>query len=158
MARKPYRQKRTGSTAAKDAFSSNGIPLPQGVELRNDDEQVIWDQFTRARSRSDWRDMDLIALAKAVKIEADIRAYQRELDAQGAIVENKRGTQIENPLFRVIDVLVRQQLAIMRSLHLNVTDSKPSTVKAAAVEQDKRQIIRDESEAEGLIAMPERLN
>ena len=40
------------------------IPLPAGVELRSEAELIIWHQFTRARMRSDWRDMDLILLAK----------------------------------------------------------------------------------------------
>jgi len=34
------------------------IPLPAGVELRSEAELIIWHQFTRARARSDWRDMD----------------------------------------------------------------------------------------------------
>ena len=42
--------------------------------------------------------MDLILLAKIVKMEAVIRAAQVELDAAGMMVENKRGTQIPSPL------------------------------------------------------------
>ena len=59
----------------------------------------------RACAKEDWRDMDLILLAKIVKMEADIRAAQVELDAVGMMVENKRGTQIPNPLISVIDPL-----------------------------------------------------
>jgi len=50
--------------------------------------------------------MDLILLAKIVKMEADIRADQVELDTVGMMVENKRGTQIPNPLISVIDTNV----------------------------------------------------
>ena len=46
-------------------------------------------------------------LAKIVKMEADIRAAQVELDAVGMMVENKRGTQIPNPLISVIDKIGR---------------------------------------------------
>ena len=81
------------------------IPLPARVELRSEAELIIWHQFTRARARSDWRDMDLILLAKIVKMEADIRAAQIELDAMGMMIENKRGTPIPNPLLSVIDRL-----------------------------------------------------
>ena len=49
--------------------------------------------------------MDLILLAKIVKMEADIRAAQMELDAVGMMVENKHGKQIPNPLISVIDTL-----------------------------------------------------
>ena len=51
--------------------------------------------------------MDLILLAKILKMEADIRAAQVELDAVVMMVENKRGTQIPNPLISVIDILER---------------------------------------------------
>ena len=60
--------------------------------------------------------MDLILLAKIVKMEADIRAAQVELDAAGMMVENKRGTQIPNPLISVI-----------RSMSLNQTAHDPRT-------------------------------
>jgi hypothetical protein len=38
--------------------------------------------------------MDLILLAKIVRMEADIRTAQTELDDVGMMVENKRGTPI----------------------------------------------------------------
>ena len=81
------------------------IPMPAGVELRSEAELIIWHQLTRARARSDWREMDLILLAKIVKMEADIRAAQIELDAMGMIVENNRGAPIPNPFLSVIDTL-----------------------------------------------------
>ena len=49
--------------------------------------------------------MDLILLAKIVRMEADIRVAQIELDAMGMMIENKRGTPIPNPLLSVIDTL-----------------------------------------------------
>ena len=69
-----------------------------------------------ARAKEDWRDMDLILLAKIVKMEADIRADQVELDTVGMMVENQRGTQIPNPLISVIDTLERRQLDVIRSM------------------------------------------
>ena len=70
----------------------------------------------RACAKEDWRDIDLILLAKIVKMEADIRAAQVELDAVGMMIENKRGTQIPNQLISVIDTLERRQLAVIRSM------------------------------------------
>ena len=87
--------------------------------MRSEVELIIWHQFTRARARSDWRDMDLILLTKIVKMEADIRAAQIELEAMGMMVENKRGAPIPSPLLSVIDTLERWQLAVIRSMSLN---------------------------------------
>ena len=113
------------------------IPLPAGVILRNEDEMAIWRQFTHARAREGWRDFDLLIVAKAVRLEADIRKYQRALDASSPIVKNEKGTQIVNPFFSVIDNLQRQQLALIRSLSLNQTSQDPRTLNGQGQEQSR---------------------
>jgi hypothetical protein len=104
---------------------SDDIPLPEGVILRSEAEMVIWGQFTRARTRGDWRDHDLILIAKAVRIEADIRKHQESLDSTGPLIRNPKGTSIANPLLNVIDSLQRMQLAVIRSLSLSQTGQDP---------------------------------
>ena len=131
---------------------NNRIPLPAGVKLRREAELIIWVQFTRARAMSDWRDMDLILLTKIVKMEADIRAAQIELDAMGMMVENKCGTPIPNSLLSVIDTLERRQLAVIRSMSLNQTASDPRTINGSA-KVEARAALRDVG-VEGLIAQP----
>lgn len=134
--------------------AENDIQLPEGVELRSDEELVIWKQFTRARVKDAWRDFDLVLLAKSVRIEADIRKYQEMLDQAGAIIENQRGTPIENPLFRVIDTLQRQQLAIIRSMSLNQTGKDPRTLNDnAKAEKEALETIKRVG-AQSLLAMP----
>ena len=116
------RTDKNSATAAVTGFAGvtdDTILPPAGVELRSEKEHLIWSQFTRARAKSDWRDMDLILLAKIVRMEADIRAAQVEMDAVGMMVENKRGTQIPNPLISLIDTLERRQLAVIRSMSMN---------------------------------------
>ena len=71
-------------------------------------------------------------MAKIVKMEADIRAAQIELDAMGMMIENKRGTPIPNQLLSVIDTLERRQLAVIRSMSLNQTASDPRTINGSA--------------------------
>ena len=107
---------------------ADSIALPPGVILRGDDEMVIWGQFTHARARDGWRDFDLLLVAKAVRLEADIRKHQKTIDAVGAIVKNDRGTPIANPLISIVDSMQRQQLALIRSLSLNQTAQDPRTL------------------------------
>ena len=98
--------------------------------------------------------MDLILLAKIVKMEADIRTAQVELDAVGMMVENKRGTQIPNPLVSVIDTLERRPLAVIRSMSLNQTAHDPPTIDGTAkVESEARAALKDDG-VTGLIAQP----
>lgn len=116
---------------------SEKVSLPEGVILRTEAEMVIWEQFTHARAREGWRDFDLLIVAKAVRLEADIRKYQKALDASSPIVKNEKGTQIVNPFFSVIDNLQRQQLALIRSLSLNQTGQDPRTMNSQGQEQSR---------------------
>ena len=116
---------------------SEQVALPAGVILRNDAEMVIWKQFTHARAREGWRDFDLLIVAKAVRLEADIRKHQRTLDTQGVTAENDRGTVVINLMLTVIDSLQRQQLALIRSLSLNQTGQDPRTLNGQGKEQSK---------------------
>jgi hypothetical protein len=134
------------------------IPVPKGVVLKNDDELLLWEQFSHARARSDWRDMDLILLAKVVKLEADIRKYQATLDSEGVMMENKRGTMVCNPLVSVIDTLERRQMAIIRSMSLNQTHTDPRTMDANAKTQGKAKDVMAMFSDTSLIPMPPSAN
>lgn len=139
MAAKPQRLGKNSTANVVKLVSdlAEQVALPAGVILRNDSEMVIWQQFTRARAREGWRDFDLLIVAKAVRLEADIRKYQQTLDAEGAIVTNERGTPIVNPFLTVIDSLQRQQLALIRSLSLNQQGQDPRTLNGQGKEQSK---------------------
>ena len=153
-------QKRTdksSTTAAVQGFARvlSDVPLPDGIELRSDLERTIWHQFSRARAHEDWRDMDLILLAKIECMEADIRTAQAQLDNVSMMVENKRGTPIPNLLLSVIDTLERRQLAIIPSTSLNQTASDPCTLTGfAKLESTARSAIA-KVDAEDLIARPQ---
>ena len=154
MKKRSDKNSATSAVAGFVGAINDRIPLPAGVELRSEAELIIWHQFTRARARSDWHDMDLILLAKIVKMEADIRAAQIELDAMGMIVENKCAIPISNPPLSVIDTLERRRLAVIRSMSLNQTASDPRTINGSAeVEVKARAALRDVG-VEGLIAQP----
>ena len=67
-----------------------------------------------------------------------------ELDAARTMVEDKRCTQIPNPLISVIDTLERRQLAVIRSMSLNQTAHDPRTINGTAkVESEARAALKD---------------
>ena len=98
--------------------------------------------------------MDLILLAKVVKMEADIRTAQLELDAVGTMVAKKRGTQIPSPLISVIDTLERRQLAGIRSISLNQTARDPRTINGTAKVESEAGAALKEVGVAGLLAQP----
>ena len=150
------RSYKNSTTAAVAGFQGaiEPIPMPEGVTLRSAEEHIIWGQFTRARAREDWRDMDLLLLAKVVRMEADIRKHQTVLDRTGVLIENKRGTPIPNPLLTVIDTLERRQMAVIRSMSLNQTASDPRTINGAAQNVNKAFDALRAFSDDGLIALP----
>lgn len=150
------RSDKNSVTAAVETFSGamSSIPLPEGIELRSEMELVIWDQFSRARAREDWRDMDLILLAKVVRMEADIRRHQETLDRTGVLIKNKRETLVANPLLAVIDTLERRQLAVIRSMSLNQMHADPRTINATARTAVDARNVMASFEEDDLIAMP----
>ena len=150
------RSDKNSVTEAVNGFqgSIQDVPLPMGVELRSDEELTIWGQFTRARAREDWRDMDLILLAKVVRIEADIRKHQHTLDRSGVLIKNKRETLIANPLLSVIDTLQRQQLSIIRSMSLNQQASDPRTINSRMGNAQSDRATIESQGIEGLLATP----
>ena len=150
------RSDKNSVTAALGGFKGaiEGVPLPQGVELRSEQELVIWGQFTRARAREDWRDMDLLLLAKVVRMEADIRQHQSAVELQGVIIENQRGTPIPNPLLAIIDTVERRQLAVIRSMSLNQQASDPRTLNGSAKNAQGAIDAVSDASGGGLIAFP----
>ena len=119
MARKTRRDSEAGRVqAAQDA--AEPIEPPDGVDLPTDEHRKLWALFSRSRPRESWREFDLVLLGKVVGLEVQIRKNQRQLDDTGPVVENQRGTLVENPLVRVVDTLQRQQLAVVRTLSLGV--------------------------------------
>ena len=142
----------TSTLVAAIGTLSDSIPIPAGVVLRSDEELVIWSQFTSTRAPGDWRDFDLLIVAKSVRLEADIRKHQITLDEQGVTSSNERGTIVMNPMVTVIDGMQRQQLALIRSLSINQTGSDPRTLNAGGKAQGKlKAAIQD---VDDLIAKP----
>lgn len=150
------RSDKNSVTAAVENFNGamSSIPPPEGIELRSEIELVIWDQFSRARAREDWRDMDLLLLAKVVRMEADIRRHQETLDRTGVLIKNKRETLVANPLLAVIDTLERRQLAVIRSMSLNQMHADPRTINATARTAVDARNVMASFEEDDLIAMP----
>lgn len=153
MARK-LRSDSSTSQASAFASAANDIAMPDGIDLVTDEQKMIWNQFTKTRSKDSWRDFDLVLLSKVVKLESDIRKYQNMLDNSGVLIKNKRETLVENPLIRVIDTLQRQQMAIIRSMSLNQTSSDPRVLNATGkIDSSARNVIKEYG-VESLIAMP----
>jgi hypothetical protein len=110
------------------------IEPPEGVSLRNDEDALLWAQFTASRLVEDWTISDLCQLGKVIQKEADLRHLWEELREEGFMVKDeKKGCSVENPKLAVIDRIQKSQLSIIRSMGLNTPSTDPRTM-AKAVE------------------------
>ena len=112
------------------------IDPPDGVELRDEVDCLIWAQFTLSRLVNDWTAADLVQLGKIVMLESDLRKLTQELhDGEGYMLDytDSMGNELqkENPIVSTIDKVQKQQLSIIRSMGLNTPPTDPRTMEKA---------------------------
>lgn len=142
-------RKRLDSTATLITLARelDTVEIPKSVMLTPEEAQ-FWPEFASARSRGDWRRMDLLLLAKIVKLEVMIRRQQVVLDDEGEIVDGE-----ENPRFGIIDKLQRRQLSLIRILSLtNKEDARVIAGREARTRTFTQALADDE---DGLYARPQ---
>jgi hypothetical protein len=123
------RPDRNSTKALLRSFATAGKypEIPDGCGLETEAEMTLWRQFMGTRCIEDWREIDLVLVSKAIKIEVEIRAHKTRLEAEGTLLETERGL-VEHPLFKIIDVLQKQQLSILRSMSLTKHGSDSRTL------------------------------
>jgi hypothetical protein len=123
--RKPQRQSRNSVDSRVKAarMEHEVLPPPKGVVFTSDQELTLWRQYTAVRVHSDWRDADLLQVAKLVGLEVRCRSEQALLNEEGHVVNQR-----ENPRFKIITTMQNQQLSIIRCLHLNPMANAAATL------------------------------
>ena len=110
---------RIDSNAAQARMVQARVPEPPvHVNLREGD-RPFWDSIVRARDYESWTAADLEQAANLARCKADIERLQVEIDAEGDVLENKRGTPIVNPRHTLLETLSRRSVALSRMLHVH---------------------------------------
>ncbi len=125
--------------AAQDAALGPLTP-PAHVKLRECDVGC-WNAIMSARARSTWTDVDLAKAATLARCQADIERLTDEMEDESDTVMNAAGTPVINPKLKIIDMLVKREVALARALHVHavatVGRSEDAGAKLAA-EQEAR--------------------
>jgi hypothetical protein len=106
--------------AAIDAAIAVARPLPEiprHVRLR-DCDQPFWTDILRSRAREEWSQSDLVVAAQLSRCMADIESESEQLEIEGSVLTNERGTKVMNPRHSVLEQLARREMALMRSLQM----------------------------------------
>jgi len=104
-------------TAAQSA-ALGPIEPPAHVCIRPGD-LVFWEGIVTARARDTWNETDLVQAGNLARCQADIERLQREVEKEGDIVSDARGTPIINPRHKLIETLSRRAVSLARMLHVH---------------------------------------
>lgn len=137
--------------AAVDAAKGPPKP-PKHVRIREGDEP-FWDGIVRARPYGEWTPADLVVAAQLARCQHDIETESKELDSEGATLENARGTMVMNPRVTVLEQLARREMALMRTLRMGGRvsgDARDDASRSAVQRQAEK--LRDEIAEDELLA------
>lgn len=155
------KKQRIDSTAGMVSMLENiGVTIepPAHCHLRPRD-MPFWVSIVNTRDVRAWTAPDLEHAANLARAKADIERLQEELDREGDIIINARGTPIVNPKHQLLETLSRRSAALSRMLHVHAEatggkagkEAKGNKAKSDAVAD---QAARDEEDDDGLLARP----
>lgn len=103
----------------------NEIEVPEHVSVP-DAAMKFWRSITKARSAERWNDADLEVAAELARTKANIERLNAEIEAEGDVIKNDRGTPIVNPKHSLLETLTRRMVALSRMLqvHAEATQGK----------------------------------
>jgi hypothetical protein len=100
------------------AAAAGPLDPPAHLTLRPGD-RPFWDGIVLSRARETWDDHDLAMAAALARCMADVEKLQEELDREGHVIRNNKGTPIANPKHAVIETLTRRIVGLSRTLQIH---------------------------------------
>lgn len=113
------------------------IKVPRHVKLRRQDKP-FWEGIVRARARDEWTAPELVVAAQLARCQRDIETEQAQLEVEGSMLKNERGTRHANPRFAILEQLARREMALMRSLRMTGRIAGDSRDAAGMRELERR--------------------
>lgn len=142
----------TSAVTAMQAATAGPMKPPSFVHLRKGDKP-FWDSIVRARTRDSWTDSDLVLAGNLARCQADIERLQKEIDVEGDILKNDRGTPVINPKHSLLETLSRRAVALSRTLqvHAQATQGDSRDQGKKASKQRAAEKVMEEQDDDGLI-------
>src|SRR5690554_6034265 len=142
------RRQRTDTVAGAVAAMAGAvteIAVPEHVSVP-EDAMKFWRSITKARAADRWNDSDLEVAAELARTKANIERLNAELEAEGDVIVNGRGTPIVNPKHNLLETLTRRMVALSRVLqvHAEATQGKSrDQVKANQAQAEAEKAVQN---------------
>lgn len=145
----------SGAVRAMENALAGPIDPPEHVRLREGD-RPFWDSIVMARPRDRWDGADLELAGNLARCKADIERLQIEIESEGDVIENNRGTPIMNPKHSLIETLTRRAVALSRMLHVHAEAKNGRAQDQGNKLKEQRKAEETVKAKNNLIAMPNR--
>lgn len=118
--------------AAELAQALLKMPKPPVHCRLTDKHMPFWASLMNARSGVKWTQADLEIAALVARCKCKIEELEIQLEVEGDIITNQRGTQIANPLHQILETHCRRMASLSRMLHVHAeaTGGKAKKEKA----------------------------
>ena len=117
------------------AALAGDIEPPDHVKLRPGD-RPYWIAVMRTRARSEWTPADLIHAGNLARCMADVERISAEVQSEGDIIENARGTPIPNPKHTLLKELSNRAITLTRLMQMQGVASGRAADKQAQRKQE----------------------
>jgi len=115
------RKKSDSTTFAGEAVQaaiSGPLQPPEHIRLR-DGDLPFWEAIITAKAASSWNNADLALAANLARCQADIERLTQELEKEGDVLVNAKGTSVVNPKHALLETLSRRAVALSRTVHVH---------------------------------------
>lgn len=151
------RKSRSDSNTTEGEMLRDRPPEPPAHVYLRECDLPYWASIVRAREFGAWNETDLEQAANLARCKADIDRLSREIQAEGDVIENPRGTPIVNPKHNLLETLSRRSVALSRMLHVHAEATEGESrhqAKRNAKQRDAANTADSLDGDDGLIARP----
>jgi len=142
MARQERSKKSTTANSIKTLESAAKIPESPIVLAEAESEYFKF--IVTAREHETWSDNDLLIAANLSKTYAAIDELWRDINTEGYVVENQRGTPVANPKVSALNSMTSAMQSLNKTLGLSASQRGLSGAKQAVrntAEQQARKVL-----------------
>lgn len=108
-----------------------GIKPPKHINLPKE-AMPFWDSIVKARAAGRWNDTDLETAAELARTKYNIERLSAEIEVEGDVVKNDRGTQIVNPKHNLLETMTRRLVSLSRILQVHAEATQGKSAKQVA--------------------------
>lgn len=123
------------------------MPLMEGAES-------FWNRVVRARDASSWTEPDLVKAAILANTYRKIAQLEQEIDVEGDIIKNERGTMVANPKHALMETACRRAVALSRAIHVHAEATQGRARDTGQRTKAKKELENSLPQDDDLLAKP----